>query len=76
MVKRDSVGSRSSEIGALSGISAVTTPPSIGFSGDNLQVTFPAYEFGYIQLTEQVSVIPTTFSFNSTHFPFIGLRRK
>ena len=69
IAKRDGSGYRSVQIGA-SGISAITTPPTISWSGNNLQVILDAYEYGTVTLNPQVGTsAPTTFTINDTVFP-------
>lgn len=75
LAKRDNAGSRSVEVGS-SLISAVSSAPTMSWNGNDLEVTFPAYEYGTVTLDEQVSSAPTTLTMGSTLFPNVLMRRK
>ena len=68
VASRDNAGSRSVEFGANAG-TALGANPTIAWSGNDLQVTFPAYEYGNIQINPAVSNTTTTLTFNTTVFP-------
>jgi hypothetical protein len=70
MAKRDVAGSRSVEIGAT-GISAVTTAPTIAWSGNDLQVTLAGFMYGMATIDVQLQpsgypTVPVTFDYSST----------
>jgi Pectate lyase superfamily protein len=67
VASRDNAGSRSVEFGANAG-TALGANPTIAWSGNDLQVTFPAYEYGNIQINPAVNAT-TTLTFNTTVFP-------
>lgn len=66
---------RFANIGA-SIVSGSTAAPTIAFSGNNLQISTPAYCYAYVfGIQEQIFGAPTTFTWNTAIFPTSLLRR-
>lgn len=74
IASRDAAGSRHVSVGP-------TTIPSgtrvnLTFVGDRLRLSCPAFEFGFVVLSEQVDGNPSRYVFNTTIFPDAGMPRK